>query len=542
MDLVSLDTSKPNKKTKRAKNRRIELHSDDETSTPEVRTRNTRARRKKTGSKENNKKKTKSPKTQNIDSYCDSEVANKENASENKTSNTKKRGSKRLKKQSKIDKDFSDASPTNCGPINSTLKVINSTFEVEENISQVENSTFEVENSIFDVSELPLASAKKPKNIVRKSSSKSPIKGKNISSTTKSSINKSKGMTIKDKSLRFSTSPDSISEAKKGTPKASETMSEIMVQDTNSSDPEATKYLQSRVTRRKHWDTSSSCSILNSSGLVMNLYPKKTDSSGNFSEKKEASGTNKKVKKETGTTGKKIKIPDFASIHKKRNEKIENIEEMLARKSARANRLLSGLKPESTASSHIPKIKKKLNFSPKKKLELAVKIREQLQRKSSPKKEMTADALPTKKRSLEKIRKVEGHLLKISKPPKTSGNIKFSLNKSNTKLKKKPSLDKAPKPEVRISKPLSSNSELQSSTRTTKSKIPLIIKAPAIPNIPTIKTTRNHNFKPDKMAVANKVRTRRSPKQDLNSKRQFLNYVRTNRRFDLLMEMRKIKN
>lgn len=62
---------------------------------------------------------------------------------------------------------------------------------------------------------------------------------------------------------------------------------------------------------------------------------------------------------------KKTKMPNFAQIHQKAYEKLENIKEMSERKAARAQKLLSGHKPELGMTYKSPcKSRKALNYSP----------------------------------------------------------------------------------------------------------------------------------------------------------------------------------
>lgn len=62
---------------------------------------------------------------------------------------------------------------------------------------------------------------------------------------------------------------------------------------------------------------------------------------------------------------KKTKMPNFAQIHQKAYDKLENIKEMSERKAVRAQKLLSGHKPEIGMTNKSPsKSRKALNYSP----------------------------------------------------------------------------------------------------------------------------------------------------------------------------------
>lgn len=71
------------------------------------------------------------------------------------------------------------------------------------------------------------------------------------------------------------------------------------------------------------------------------------------------------IKKSENKSKKKTKMPNFAQIHQRAFEKLENIKEMTERKAARAKTLLSGQKPQIGMSNKLhSKTRKVLHYSP----------------------------------------------------------------------------------------------------------------------------------------------------------------------------------
>ncbi|XP_072390334.1 uncharacterized protein Mink [Diabrotica undecimpunctata] len=209
----------------------------------------------------------------------------------------------------------------------------------------------------------------------------------------------------------------------------------------------------------------------------------------------ETTETNKQSSK---STLKRTKLPNFALIHQKAYDKLENLKEMSERKALRAHQLLSGKKPQPETSLSVSSSSFKVK-SPTLKLK-------------SPKSRKFLRYSP-KKSPIQKPKKLE--------------QLTSNMLITKTKTKITPS-----KSNVRIVKPVDKKAVVskipKAVTAEKKGLSRLGFKAGAVGNT---KVSRVEQMK----AAANKTQPKRN---SLENRREVVQKVRTNRRFELLMKMR----
>ncbi|XP_057652188.1 uncharacterized protein LOC130891443 [Diorhabda carinulata] len=209
-------------------------------------------------------------------------------------------------------------------------------------------------------------------------------------------------------------------------------------------------------------------------------------------------GQSKPSKQENKVLVKRTKLPNFALIHQRAYDKLENVREMSQRKAARAQQLLSGKKPGPDLNMKIPTSNLKIK-SPNSKLK-------------SPKSRKLLRYTPKKSHPLENLPEPCTSSIVVVKT-----STKITPSKSNPKKIVKPVIKK-----------------------TAKSNIPKIIDKKPLSKLGfKIETTGKDNkvIRQDQLkAAANKTKPSRN---SLEARRTVIQNVRTNRRFDLLMKMRK---
>lgn len=210
---------------------------------------------------------------------------------------------------------------------------------------------------------------------------------------------------------------------------------------------------------------------------------------------KKATVTGFTTNSSTKSTTKASKMPNFALIHLKASDKLENIKEMYERKAARAQLLLSGMKPEVGLTRKTPtKSRKALNYSPK--------TKEGVTSEKTKAKEVASQPI-TQQTFFSKLH--EKKTMQIKKPNTMIPVINQQEQSRKKTVKQKHSLGKNNIPECGLA----------------RSKVP--IKKPVM---------QQEHLK----ALANKQRT--AP-PTVDTRRKIIQNVRTNRRFELLMQMRK---
>ncbi|XP_074027580.1 uncharacterized protein isoform X2 [Leptinotarsa decemlineata] len=194
--------------------------------------------------------------------------------------------------------------------------------------------------------------------------------------------------------------------------------------------------------------------------------------------------SNKKMTEAKNTAKKRSKMPNFALIHQRAYDKLENLKEMSERKAARAKLLLSGLKPVSE-----PPVKPKSPAKSKKLL------------RYSPKQPVPVSKVSPKRR--------------------------VSVIKSTKVITPSRSNPKAPLPKKvepsHIPKPTKSKNPVE---RQGFTKLGFKVGAEAAK-----KTTKEEQLK----AVVNKTKVQTNT---VETRRNVIQNVRSNRRFELLMKMR----
>lgn len=194
----------------------------------------------------------------------------------------------------------------------------------------------------------------------------------------------------------------------------------------------------------------------------------------------------------------RTKIPNFALIHQRAFDKLENIKEMSERKAARAKLLLSGYKPPSENIAKASTKRKELKFSP------------------------TRPNISIKESNNKGVNKLNVSVTKISKMSPSKSNLKVA-NKENklTSLEKKKEALKAKSQIPNLKLPNTIISEKKGFTR-----FGFKIGAQSVK-----KTTKDEQVK----AVANKTKVM---KNTVEERRNIIQGVRSNRRFELIMKMR----
>ncbi|CAH1282691.1 unnamed protein product [Diabrotica balteata] len=208
--------------------------------------------------------------------------------------------------------------------------------------------------------------------------------------------------------------------------------------------------------------------------------------------------TTEKNKQTNKSTMKRTKLPNFALIHQKAYNKLENLKEMSERKALRAHQLLSGKKPQPETSLSVSSS--------------SLKVKSPTLKLKSPKSRKFLRYSP-KKSPLQKPNKLEQL---TSNMLITKTKTKITPSKSNVRIvkpvEKKAVVSKIPKAVTAEKKGLSR----------------LGFKAGAVGNT---KVSRVEQLK----ATANKTQPKRN---SLENRREVVQKVRTNRRFELLMKMR----
>ncbi|XP_028135442.2 uncharacterized protein LOC114330316 [Diabrotica virgifera virgifera] len=455
-----------------------------------------------------------------------------------------------------------------------------------------DGDTFELENSIFVLSELPVVNNASSEQARRSKSLCGPSKSKSVSFMTPNLRSKRKTSEVQPSSSEsmnvtppngealgpslwyaqegskiYPKSPHSSkvssSSFYKSTGSLSETGSSKSVDESSSLHRPPSEYV---CKKRKTWNRSLGVSILDDSGILHSVSPPwedtaLLDSSGSFEPQAHTSKTSlspikhidspkesfinstkksnstKKVPRtdrqssprkstvlftetispikqdtqkhlrfdETAETNKqnksglrRIKLPNFARIHQKAYDKLENLKEMSERKALRAQQLLSGKKPKPETSLTVSSSNLKIK-SP------TLKIK-------SPKSRKLLRYSP-KKSPLQKPKKLE--------------QMTSNMLISKTKTKVTPS-----KSSVRIVKPVEK--------KVVVSKIPKAVMAEkkGLSRL-GFKAGPAGNTKGSRVEQIKAAASKAQPKRNsLENRREVVQKVRTNRRFELLMKMR----
>ncbi|KAJ3648214.1 hypothetical protein Zmor_020034 [Zophobas morio] len=291
----------------------------------------------------------------------------------------------------------------------------------------------------------------------------------------------------------------------------------------------------SRVTIRRKWNKPQrlSVSLSDTPSWINNKSSKKSVSFSDNFKKEESQSTVSTSKKHVS----KVKIPNFAAIHARALEKIEDITEYKQRKENRAKMLLSGAKPKN------------------------------LQKSSSTKKSSSVQKLSSKKESWKQLRFAPNTTLKEKSPtfiplPSTPiprntkqtmksplfetefPKFNFVFSKEN-RFNGSPAFKQAETQTVQIKNHQDGlkKSNFVFSKKNKFTHIPVFKQANVEKKILAVKDCNiKQTFNVQKQTQIKSIVTKSKPVKDaLETRRCAIKGVRSNRRFELLMNMRKGK-
>ncbi|CAH1099380.1 unnamed protein product [Psylliodes chrysocephalus] len=246
-----------------------------------------------------------------------------------------------------------------------------------------------------------------------------------------------------------------------------------------------------------------------------------------------------------GSSNKKVKVPNFALIHQKAYDKLENLKDMTERKALRTKLLLSGRKPNienlEVKSPRFkiksPKSKKLLRFIPKRKSLDKLKEQQASSSSNTGTKDEVAPSTSNPKVITDKSlkNKIKSNIPKLTKKPiedQKKGLTKLSLKSVTDEKKSKQGEIKAVVNKTKV---------VKNSIETRRNAVQDQIKAVAnkTKGVRNSIETRRNAVQDQIKAVANKTKGVRN---SIETRRNAVQHVRSNRRFELLMKMRKGKH